>query len=60
MWPPQQLADHVHLSEEDTKRLKKKYRVGKRGWDKVPAARSNSPKGATKTLAPRRRAYGPF
>lgn len=61
MWPGAQLNDHKHLTAEEAKKtLKYKYRMKKFGWNKAANPRTNSPKLKGKTLAPRRRAYGPF
>ena len=57
MWPPGQM-EHPHL--EDRSVIKGKYRVRPRGWNKAANPRTNAASGKSKTLAPRRRAYGPF
>lgn len=61
-WPDnQQGKEHVHLTaEERKKQLKLKYRTRKTGWDKKPNPRTNGPRAKSKTLRPRRKAYGPF
>lgn len=58
MWPPGQIKDHIHLVDPTV--LKKKLRTAKTGWNKPAGPRSNPPRAKHKTLAPRRRAYGPF
>lgn len=58
VWPPQQM-DHPHLTV-DMMPLKKKHRVRKQGWSRKADPRTNSAQPKTRTLAPPRRAYGPF
>ena len=66
MWPPTQIFTHRHLTIEEKRAvLKRKYRVGKRGWNKAANPRTGNshgptPKRSGKTLVSRRRAYGPF
>lgn len=63
MWPSTGggVVDHKHLSSEELKRqLKAKHRSAKRGRSVAATPRTNSPKGKSKTVGARRRAYGPW
>ena len=60
MWPSGQM-DHVHIDPVLLRSiLKKKLRTKPAGWSKAANPRTNAARNKGKTLAPRKRAYGPF
>ena len=58
---PSGLKEHKHLTTEElVATLKLKHRTRGTGRNVPAKPRTNSPRPNVKTIAPRRRAYGPF